>query len=105
MLVDIVNLSFWKPIRGPTNDWPLLLCDSSTVDPATDLAVADLLYPDHVTENTMVYFSEDYKWYYLSNHNTDEVIIFKQMDSEENSLPGKRMANITGFRVVVIDTD
>lgn len=51
--------------------------------------MADLLYPDHVTENSMVYHREGQKWYYLSNHNTDEVIIFKQMDSQEGSVPGK----------------
>lgn len=37
----------------------------------------------------MVYHREGQKWYYLSNHNTDEVIIFKQMDSQEGSVPGK----------------
>lgn len=81
--------SFWKPLVGPVNDWPLLLCDASTINPATDLEVADLLYPDHVTENSMVYYRSDHKWYYLSDHNTDEVIVFKQMDSQEGSLPGK----------------
>lgn len=70
-----------------------MLCDSSTVDPDTDVAVADLLYPDHVTENSMVYYRDRYKWYYLSNHATDEVLIFKQMDSLEDSVQGKHVEN------------
>lgn len=67
------------------------------MDPVADLVVADLLYPDHVTENSMVYHRAGHKWYYLSNHNTDEVIIFKQMDSQEGSVPGKSFSHWHGL--------
>ncbi|KAF2232582.1 putative CmcJ-like methyltransferase [Viridothelium virens] len=80
--------NFWKPLKGPVNDWPLLLCDASTVDRRKDIEVADLLYPDYATENSQLYCSTAYKWYYLSNQTVDEVLVFKQMDSLEGSYPG-----------------
>jgi hypothetical protein len=80
--------SIWKPLRGPLNDWPLAVCDASSVDSAGDLEAADLLYPDLVTENYQVYYKSGYKWYYLSNHDVSEVIVFKQSDSNTGACPG-----------------
>ncbi|KAL9078239.1 MAG: hypothetical protein Q9157_002857 [Trypethelium eluteriae] len=80
--------NFWKPLKGPVNDWPLILCDASTVDEHNDVEVADLLYPDYTTENSQLYHSIAYKWYYLSNQATDEILVFKQMDTLEGSCPG-----------------
>lgn len=81
--------SMWMPLKGPLNDWPLTFCDASTVDTASDIEPADLLYPDLATENYQVYFRPQFKWYYLSNHRTDEMIVFKQADTKQDSLPGK----------------
>ncbi|KAI0436326.1 hypothetical protein F4803DRAFT_572617 [Xylaria telfairii] len=81
-------INFWKPLRGPLNDWPLVLCDPSSLQPTNDYEVSDLLYPNLVTENTLVYFRPGLKWYYLSDHKTNEVIIFKQMDSDPKACPG-----------------
>ena len=83
-----LNISIWKPLRGPLNDWPLAVCDASVVDEKSDLEAADLLYPDLVAENYQVYYKSDYKWYYLSSHEPSELIIFKQSDSKPDSCPG-----------------
>ncbi|KAJ5406076.1 CmcJ-like methyltransferase [Penicillium sp. CMV-2018d] len=80
-------INFWKPIRGPVNDWPLALCDSSFIDVAKDLAVSDLLYPDLATENSLLYYREGLKWYYLRDHTPNEILVFKQMDSLTSSCP------------------
>ena len=72
------------------NDWPLVWCDASAVNEAEDLEPADLLYPDLATENYQVYYSPKYKWYYLSDHTTSEVVVFLQADSSEDGLPGER---------------
>ncbi|KAH1419792.1 hypothetical protein KXX35_009247 [Aspergillus fumigatus] len=82
------GLDFWKPLRGPVNDWPLVLCDSSLIDVRKDLAVADLLYPDLATENQVMYYRDGLKWYYLSDHEPSEIIVFKQMDSLNSACPG-----------------
>ncbi|KAF7502205.1 hypothetical protein GJ744_006746 [Endocarpon pusillum] len=84
--VQWVNI--WKPLRGPLNDWPLAVCDTTSVNPTKDFEYADLLYPEFVTENCQVYFSPEYKWYYLSNHEIDELIVFKQSDTLPTASPG-----------------
>ncbi|KAK0615125.1 putative CmcJ-like methyltransferase, partial [Bombardia bombarda] len=81
-------INFWKPLRGPVNDWPLVLCDSSLVDPRRDLEIADLLYPNLATENSYMYYRPGLKWYFLSDHSPDEVLVFKQMDSLKGACPG-----------------
>lgn len=74
----------WKPLRGPTNDWPLALCDISECVRNETLEDMDLLYPDLVTENTQVYFDETLRWWYLSNHLPSELLVFLQADIETN---------------------
>ncbi|KAK3935063.1 hypothetical protein QBC46DRAFT_424225 [Diplogelasinospora grovesii] len=81
-------INFWKPLRGPANDWPLVLCDSSLINARKDLAVSDLLYPDLATENSLLYHRGGLRWYYLSDHAPDEIIVFKQSDSMRSACPG-----------------
>jgi hypothetical protein len=82
-------INIWKPLHGPLYDWPLALCDASTVNPITDLEHADLLYPEFVTENCQVYFNPNAKWYYLSGQQTDELVVFKQSDTLAGTCPGE----------------
>lgn len=73
--------SVWKPLRVPVQDWPLALCDASTVD-ESDLVASDVLYPNYVAENFMVHFSQKQQWYWLPDHASDEILVFKAVDSE-----------------------
>jgi len=84
--VQWVNI--WKPLRGPLNDWPLAVCDVTSVRAERDFEDADLLYTDLATENCQVYFSEAYQWHYLSDHQVDELIVFKQSDTDPKACPG-----------------
>jgi hypothetical protein len=79
--------SIWKPLKGPLNDWPLTFCSSTTVEPE-DLEAADLLYPDLATENYQVYHHQRHRWFYLSDHETTELIVFKQSDSDPTASAG-----------------
>ncbi|MCJ1226945.1 hypothetical protein MMC12_003600 [Toensbergia leucococca] len=81
-------INIWKPLKGPMNDFPLALCDGSTVNKNLDLEPADLLLPDRVTENAPTYYRPEHKWYYLSSHEVSEVIIFKQSDSLSSACSG-----------------
>jgi hypothetical protein len=87
-LTTLPSHSIWKPLRGPLNDWPLALCDASTVNANQDLEAADLLYTDFATENRQVYYRDEYKWYYLSDHGVDELLVFKQSDTDADACPG-----------------
>lgn len=88
-------------MKGPLNDWPLTVCDSSTVQEDTDLEAADLLYPDLATENYQIYHRSRYRWYYLSDHKPSELIIFKQADSLEATAPGLTRKSI--YRRAIAD--
>jgi hypothetical protein len=75
------------------NDWPLALCDVSNLNADTDVESMDLLYPDLVTENTQVYFSSKYRWWYLSDHDPSELLVFLQADIQSSTpAPGRRYA-------------
>ncbi|KAF6820119.1 hypothetical protein CPLU01_12844 [Colletotrichum plurivorum] len=76
-------VNVWHPLRGPLVDWPLAVCDASTVDFANDSMPGDVVDRDHVFENTQIHHNENQKWYYLSKQIPSEMIIFKNADSEE----------------------
>ncbi|KAJ4402240.1 hypothetical protein N0V85_005350 [Neurospora sp. IMI 360204] len=83
------NISIWKPIRGPLNDWPLGLCDGRTLDFEKDTVSSDVVFDDFVTENLQIYHNPAFEWYYLPDHNTWEALIFKSADSDPSAaVPG-----------------
>ncbi|CAK7219339.1 hypothetical protein SCUCBS95973_003787 [Sporothrix curviconia] len=73
----------WHPLRGPLVDWPLAVCDARTVDFARDTMAGDVVDRHQVFENTQVHFDERQTWFYLQNQTPDEVVIFKNADSNE----------------------
>lgn len=77
----IVN-SVWRPLRGPLYDWPLAVCDASTVDTTNDFTSHDVVYSTKARENIMVFHNEKQKWYYLSGQKPSELLLFRQADTE-----------------------
>lgn len=78
-----LEFSVWRPIKHHIEDWPLALCDGSSLEGS------DLIPCDHVTEK----FATDtiyplrnprQKWYYLNKQTPEEVILFKNFDSAED---------------------
>lgn len=80
-------VNVWKPLRGPVNDWPLCFCDPLSVD-STDIEVTDMVYAEYFTENQSLRHNQNQKWYYLSDHRPEEIIIFKQSDSDSTAAGG-----------------
>lgn len=88
-----IYLNVWKPLRGPLHDWPLAFCDARTVD-KQDLEQHDHIFPHSpnapssprniVRENHIVYHNQSQKWYYLSGQLPSELLLFRQVDSEDN---------------------
>ncbi|KAM0430143.1 hypothetical protein ACHAPT_006151 [Fusarium lateritium] len=76
--------SVWKPLEGPVEDWPLALCDARTLDPS-DAIPSDVVYAKVATENYLIHYSDQQRWYYLDHQEPGEVFMFKAADSE----PGK----------------
>ncbi|KAK7025454.1 hypothetical protein VNI00_015982 [Paramarasmius palmivorus] len=79
---QIINL--WRPISHPANDWPLALCDFSTIDRKADLVPVALIYPDREGETFGVKFSPDHRWKYKKGMTPEEVVLIKCYDSIED---------------------
>ena len=79
--------SVWKPLRGPLRDWPLALCDLSSVL-ADDTLEADNVFTNRVVESMQVHYAETQKWYYLQDQEPSELLIFQQADSAKGKNSG-----------------
>ncbi len=71
----------WRVLKGPNNDWPLALCDFSLINPE-DITLNDALHYKRVGENSLLHHSEAHRWYYLSDMREDDLIVFRNVDSE-----------------------
>jgi hypothetical protein len=77
----IVNV--WRPIRGPVQDSPLALCDARSFTD-DDLIATDLVYPHVRGETSSVAYNPKHRWYYFSEMRTDEVLLIRVHDSEND---------------------
>ena len=73
--------SIWRPLRGPLRDWPLALCDISTVDLA-NIHPGDLVHPNFVVENCQVNYNPNQQWHFISGQMPTEAWVFLQSDSK-----------------------
>ena len=76
---SIINV--WRSIGEPAIDTPLALCDSSSVS-AMDLVEGRVVYPKRDGWIYVLNYSPKHRWNYFSNMTKDEVILFKQFDTE-----------------------
>jgi len=93
--------SLWRAFSPPPQDWPLALCDGSTVSAdegtANTLVIVDEI-PDHETmlgeladEETAITaavfrHNPDHRWWYFSNMRRDEVLLLKFHDSDDSKV-------------------
>ncbi|KAI9684530.1 MAG: hypothetical protein M1822_005618 [Bathelium mastoideum] len=77
--LDLINV--WRPIVGPNDDWPLAICDYTSIDPENDVAVSDLLHPDRIGENQLLHPNKQHRWYYIEGQQTDDLLVFRNVDS------------------------
>ena len=75
----IVN--FWRSIKAPVVDTPLAVCDATTVQ-ASDLVASEVRYQDRTGEIYQCTYSPAHRWSYFPEMNRDEVLVFKQYDSQ-----------------------
>jgi hypothetical protein len=79
-MVAHIACSVWRPLKHSVEDWPLAVCDGSTVDDSLLVAV-DYVRSNYVGETLKVLYSPNLRWHYLSQQTKDEVFLFKQYDS------------------------
>jgi len=79
--IQIVNA--WRPLFTPLQDWPLAVCDSSSVDIEHDFIPSDSVFPHNVAETLQVFHNKAHSWWFLSDQCRDEVLLFKIFDTDE----------------------
>jgi hypothetical protein len=80
----------WRSIhRGPNNDWPLGLCDYRSIDVDNDTIDNDIVFNEGGTENTLLYFNPNHRWYWKSDMDMDDIIVFRNAGSPGCEAPRK----------------
>ena len=93
----VVNV--WRAYSGPPQDWPLALCDGRSVahdegvtypivsvDKLPPLDDIPAVLPDDMPqcpEIAAFQFRPEHRWYYFPDMGVDEVILFKNHDSDQ----------------------
>lgn len=77
----ILQLNLWRPIAGPLLTMPLAVCDASTLKPESFIDTP-LVRPDFASAFTTLAHDPAQRWYYLPRMTRDEVIVFKNYDSQ-----------------------
>lgn len=94
-------INVWRPIRGPVQDIPLAICEAASTSPAdfvdTDIehyGEEDLSRPRHVGKIFSARWNPFHRWFYVSNMQADEILIFRCWASKG---AGARYTAHTGF--------
>ena len=75
----IVNV--WRSIAGPIQNFPLVLCDSSTVE-SEDLVSVERRGENRIGELQVAMQKPAQRWYYFPEMQMDEALLLKTFDSE-----------------------
>jgi hypothetical protein len=84
----LILCSVWRPLHHAVEDWPLTLCDGTTIT-YDDLLSTDVVredFEEHVGSNMFVMHRETSRWYYISKQKPNEAWIFKQFDTNEGAM-------------------
>jgi len=69
-------------LKGPNDDWPLAVCDFTSIALDQDLTSNDALHQKRVGENWLLHSNPAHKWYYMSAQDVDDILVFRNTDSE-----------------------
>lgn len=76
----VMQINLWRPIRAPLRDFPLAICDASSLGPQ-QLTVVDLIYPDRRGEIHYLTYDPAQRWYYAPDMQVNEAWLIKNYDS------------------------
>ncbi|KAL2279698.1 hypothetical protein FJTKL_13240 [Diaporthe vaccinii] len=69
------------PLTHPVDEWPLAVCDGTTVSP-DDLIETDSIRQGSVSTHYYVRHNPGQRWYFLNRQTPEEALIFKHFDSK-----------------------
>jgi len=91
--------SLWRPFSQPPQDWPLAVCDGTSVGndegvPNVMVRLAELPDPDHIPAHhegedqlpaaSIFFFNPEHRWWYFPDMTRDEVLLVKFHDSDHS---------------------
>ena len=94
-----ICFSLWRPLSPPPQDWPLALCEGSSVRddegtpntkvdvdviPTGDALFAPIEGEEDMVAATIFHHSPDHRWWYYPDMTADEVIFIKFHDSDHS---------------------
>lgn len=74
-------VNVWRPIVGPVESMPLVLCDARTMAPEDQIA-ADHIYSNRRGETLRIAYNPAQRWNYFSRMQTNEAVLLKCFDSK-----------------------
>jgi hypothetical protein len=75
------SINVWRPIRGPVETKPLVICGYESIDDE-DLVAAERHYPDgRIGGIYYLVHNPKQRWYYFPRMERDEVVLLKCFDS------------------------
>lgn len=75
------SINVWRPIRGPVETKPLVICEYGSIDDQ-DLVAAERHYPDgRIGGIYYLVHNPKQRWYYFPRMERDEVVLLKCFDS------------------------
>ncbi|RSL45333.1 hypothetical protein CEP54_014317, partial [Fusarium duplospermum] len=96
---DLLKDVVWRVLAGPNDDWPLAVCDYTSVNIEHDITTNDALHINRVGENWLLYPNKTHRWFYLSGMEEDDLIVFRNTDSK-----GKLSRKLTSIDLMVSGT-
>jgi hypothetical protein len=79
----LLQVNLWRPIRAPVRDFPLAICDASSIR-GDQLVAVDLLFPGRRGEIYYLTYAATQRWYYAPDMQTHEAWLIKNYDSAVN---------------------
>lgn len=91
--------SLWRCFSEPPQDWPLALCEGGSVNadegtpnsliivdeiPDEETMLADMPEEQTAITAAIFHYNPDHRWWYFSNMNRDEVLLFKFHDTDRS---------------------
>lgn len=77
----VVQLTLWRPIRGPMQTKPLAVCDAASLKEHNCIR-GELHYPDRISEFYAIAYDPEQRWYYFPDMQPGEALLFKGYDSD-----------------------
>ncbi len=65
----------------------MAVCDAKSIRSPDDFTATDVIGGEHgLSEDMRVVYDENHKWYYLKDQTPDELLLFRQCDTDSTKL-------------------